>query len=478
MVYDYLVPIYNFLDPIFLVYFSIINLIYTVLFVIGAFGTFKRMKEINTEDLTSILKSNSLPEITFIVPTYNDGELILACVSNLTNLSYRYKQIIVVNDGSTDDTFPILFEALQLKSIPVFFNTVLPSKRIRGVYRSALYHEVVVIDKVNGQKYDALNAALNACQTDYFIIMDSDTYVEDSEFESLIRPIFSSPQTIAVGAAVKIFNGCQLSGREINTSAFPVDFIAGVQGVEYLRAFLMRVGWDFCGCNYIISGAFGVFIKDVVIRAGGFGPTIANDMEVIFRLNRTFRATDTPYKIVYLPDPVAWTMAPKTWKELADQRIRWHRGLLECLWFHKSVLFNPKYGRQGLIVHPFLLLFEAFEPLVELFGYVYIIVGLIFGVVNPFFLFSFLTLTMGFVFIQTLFCLLMEEFSFRKYPSVRSIVMLFVYSLIENLGYRQMTLIWRAKGFIDFIRRYDEIREDGEKLNVSINQTIKKGKIY
>jgi cellulose synthase/poly-beta-1,6-N-acetylglucosamine synthase-like glycosyltransferase len=230
----------------------------------------------------------------------------------------------------------------------------------------------------------------------------------------------------------------------------------------------MRNGWDVIGANYIISGAFGVFLKDVVIKSGGYGPTIANDMEIIMRLNRILRATKTPYEVVYLPDPVSWTEAPSTWKELADQRMRWHRGLLECLWFHKSMMFNPKYGIQGLLVHPFLLLFEAIEPLVEILGYIYIIVGWIFGIVNPLFVILFLAITIGLVFIQTLFSLIIEEFSFRRYPSFRTVSLLFAYSLIENFGYRQMTLIWRARGFISFFKRYRQIKADSKRLNSTI----------
>lgn len=477
MIHDFLLPFYKILDPIFLTYFSIINLIYTVLFIIGAVGTFKRFREVNREDFTTILQSNSLPEITFIVPTYNDSTRIISSVENLSRLTYRYKQIIFVNDGSQDDTFQILFDKLQLKSIPLFYKETLPSKPVRGLYKSGLDPKILVIDKENGEKYDAVNAALNACQTTYFVLMDSDTFIEDSEFEALIRPLLTNPETIAVGGAVKIKNGCLIEWNRIKTTSFPQNFITGIQAIEYLRTFLMRVGWDSIGGNYILSGAFGIFVKDAVVKSGGFGPTIANDMEIILRLNRVMRATDTPYQVVYLPDPVAWTDVPGTWKELADQRIRWQRGMLESLWFHKSVMFNPKYGLQGLFVHPFLFFFEAIAPLLEILGYIYIFVGWIFGIVNPLFVVTFLLITIGFVFVQTLFSLLMEEFSFRKYPSFKTILILFGYSLVECLGYRQMTLIWRAQGFWSFFKKYRKIKEDTKKLNSSIKKIVAKGKL-
>lgn len=475
--HDWLLPIYNTLDPLFLIYFTIINLVYTVLFIFGLIGTFKRMHEIHAEDVTNIFKSHSLPEINFIIPTYNDSSCIISCVKNLIDLSYRFKKIIVVNDGSTDNTLDVLSNELQLESIPIFFEPVLPSKTIKGVYRSNLYKNVIVIDKENGQKFDALNAAINACESVYFVIMDSDTFIEDSEFEALIRPIFSSPKTIIIGAAVKLKNGCQMLWNRVQTNSFPQNYVSGIQAVEYLRSFLMRVGWDYIGENYIVSGAFGVFNKNVIVQAGGYGPTIANDLEIILRVRRIMEATDTPYQIVYLPDPVAWTDGPGSWKALADQRARWHRGMLESLWFHKSVLFNPKYGFYGMFTYPFLVFFEAFEPLIEIFGYIYIIVGLIFGIVTPIFILLFLIATIGFVFIQTLFAFIIEEFSFRKYPSFKTIIKLFGYSVIENFGYRQLTLIWRAQGFVDFFKRFHEIKEDSKSMNKFLDQLIKKGKI-
>jgi cellulose synthase/poly-beta-1,6-N-acetylglucosamine synthase-like glycosyltransferase len=475
--HDWLVQFYGITDPILLIYFSIINFFYTIFFILGAIGTFKRMKEVQREDFTRILQSNNMPEITFIVPTYNDETIIFSCVENLLHLNYPYKQIIVVNDGSEDNTLQVLFEKLKLSPIPIFFHSELPSKPIRGIYKSNLYPNIIVIDKENGEKYDALNAAINACQTTYFTVMDSDTYIEDKEFEALIRPIFASPNTIALGAAVKIKNGCDTLWNRVDTSKFPKDYIAAIQAIEYQRAFLMRSGWDYIGETYILSGAFGVFTKDVIVQIGGYGPTIANDLEIILRLNRVMKATKTSFQIVYLPDPVAWTEGPASWRALKEQRIRWQRGTLESLWFNKSVLFNPKYGLHGMFVHPFLWFFEAFEPLVEIFGYFYILIGWIFGIINPFFVFSFIALTVGFVFIQTLGSLLIEEFSFRKFTSMKTLFVLFAYSLFESLGYRQLTLIWRAKGFASFFKRYREIQKNSKKLNAKINQVVRNGKI-
>lgn len=471
------VNFYKWIAPFFLLYFTAINVVYTILLIIGAAIILRRRKEISVEDFTNILRSNTLPEITFIVPAYNEAPRIMSIVENLHHLSYRYKRIILVNDGSTDDTLQILLQKLVLVPIPLEFKKILPSKPVKTVYRSLLYPEVIVIDKENGNKYDALNAALNLCKTQYFITVDADTFVNDKDFEAIIRPIMTSSDTVAVGAAVQINNGCLVQNNQISTEKFPANYTTAMQSIEYLRTFLMREGWDYVGGNFCISGAFAVLATDLVVKIGGFAPTFANDLEIIVRLHRAMKASDTPYQIVYLPDPVAWTEGPQTINALANQRLLWHRGLLETLWFHKRLFFNPKYKGFGLFVYPFMVFAEALEPLIELFTYFYIIVGLLLGIVDITFLLLFLALTWGMICIFTLFSLMIEELTFKQYPSFKSFGKLFFYSVIEMFGYRQLTVLWRLQGFVSFFKRFSTIREDSKELNSVLDEVVKKGKL-
>jgi len=465
---EFLLPIYGFLDPLFLIYFAIINVIYIVLYLFGSIRTFFRMREIRREDFKVILRSNSLPEISFIVPAYNEFENIMTTVNCLLSLTYRYKQIIIVNDGSEDETLNLLKYKLDLVSIPKYYEDKLPTKPIRGVYQSRLYPDITVIDKVNGQKFDALNAGLNVCRNDYFCNIDSDTFIDDEGFNALIRPILSSPENVSISATVRIKNGCDVNYNTISTEPFPNNYLATMQAIEYMRSALMRAGWDYAGGNYGFSGAFSCFLKDVVVEAGGFAPTFTNDLEIVIRLQRVLKDKKVAFNIIYLPDPVSWTEGPRTLKALGKQRSIWQRGELESLWFHKRLFFNPKYKAFGLFVYPFLLLGEAIEPLVEIFAYIYIIVGLIVGIVNPNFILLFLAVTLGLIFVGTLFCLIIEELSFRKY-STKSLLYLFFYSLIENFGYRQITLFWRARGTIDFFEKFGKIRKKSRAINRFIN---------
>lgn len=476
MLRDYYIHLTYWLDPFFLLYFGTINVVYCILLILGAIKLYLRRKELSIEDTTRNLRSNSLPEIAFLIPCYNESENIIPLIDNLISLVYRYKEIIIINDGSTDNTFDLIKEKLELLPIPYYYKDPMPTKPIKGIYKSKLHPEIIVIDKENGSKFDALNAALNVCSQPYFITTDADVRIDDAGFEALVRPILANPETIAIGASVRIRNGCTLDFNRIGTDRFPENYVTAMQSIEYLRAFIMRQGWDYVGGNYVLSGAFSVFVTDVLRRARGFAPTFANDLEIILRLNRLMKSTRTKYQIKYLPDPVAWTEGPQTLKLLGAQREVWQRGVFESIWFNKVLFFNPKYGRYGLFVFPFLIFGEALEPLVETLGYIYIIIGLWLGVISGFYIFLFLTVTLGFTFIFTIFCLCLEELGFKKYPTPRSLILLFLYSAIENIGYRQMTIWWRLKGFWDFLKRFGQVRKDSQKLNESMDQVIKQGK--
>lgn len=472
--HDFYVYISYWLDPFFLIYFSIINIVYTILLFFGSIKVYQRRKELRIEDFTHLLRSNSLPEISFLLPAYNEAHNIISVVSNLLGLSYRYKQIILINDGSTDNMFDLLKEQYHLIPIPRYYDEVIPTKTVRGVYRSTTHSELIVIDKENGEKYDALNAGLNACKDPYYISIDADTYIDNPGFEALIRPMLAYPKTIAIGASLRIRNGCTLNFNRISTDRFPLNFVTAMQSIEYLRAFLMRQGWDFIGGNYILSGAFSMFRTDAVKWAGGYAPTVADDLEITLRLNRMFKATQKPYIIKYLPDPVGWTEGPSTIKALSRQRFLWHRGTMEAAWFHRCFFFNFKYGRYGLFVYPFLIFGEILEPAVEALGYIYIIIGLWLGIINAYYLFLLLATIWGFVLIFSLCCLLIEELSFRKYPTLRSMSYLFLYSLLENFGFRQLTVLWRLRGIKGFFKRYHLIRIDSKNINAMVEGIYKK----
>ncbi len=471
------ITLMTFIGTVFLIYFTTINLVYSVLLLFGSLKVYRRKNQLNVEDLEYLLHSNSLPEISFIIPSYNEGMHIISTIDNLLNLSYRYKQFIVVNDGSTDNTMELLHKKYQLIPIALYYDEVIPTKPIRKLYRSYKHPELIIIDKENGKKSDAMNAGLNACMNYFYISVDADTFIDDSYFEALIHPLLLSRKLIAMGASVRIRNGCTFSYRQITTQYFPQSYISAMQSIEYLRAFLMRQGWDYFGGNFCLSGAFAAYVTTVVKKVGGYAPTVADDLEIILRLNRCLLASGVNYTINYIPDPVAWTDAPSTFKELGRQRFLWHRGTMEASWFHRVMFMNPRYGKYGLFVFPFLVFAEILEPIMEVLGYIYLGIGLWYGLFHLTSILLVVLIIWAFTFVNSIFCLLIEEITFNKYPTFRSIALLFFYSFIENFGYRQMTLFWRIHGFIGFFQRYDEIKRDSKNINEEVEKVIKKGSL-
>ena len=468
-VFSALVP---YVDVFFFIFFAIINLVYAVLLLVGALTVYRRKQELNFEDLEYLLHSNSLPEIAFIIPSYNEGDDLIMMIDNLINLSYRYKKIIVVNDGSTDNTMETTIKKYELIKIAKFYKDELPTKHVRGIYKSLRHPELIILDKENGQKQDALNAGLNACSNHFFIGIDADTFIDDSSFAAIVQPMLTSPKLAAMGVSVRIRNGCTFSFRRVTTFDFPQNFWASVQSLEYLRSFLMRQGWNYFGGNVCLSGAFGIFVTDIVKKAGGYADTFTNDLEITLRLNRVLLDENIEYKIVYIPDPAAWTDVPTSYKVLSNQRSVWHRGTMECGWFHRIMFFNPKYKQYGLFAFPFLIFSEIVEPIVELLGYLYIFLGLYLGVFtyNSVLLLFFIIWVFTFAF--TIFCIFIEEITFNKYPSLRTIFLLFLTCLVENFGYRQMTILWRMHGMIEFFKHFKETSVASIKVNAAIAKSV------
>lgn len=477
MVNERIASFFNWFDPFFLWYFSAINFVYALLLLLGSIYIYSRRKEISIEDFTRILNSNSLPEITMIIPFYNESEYLLKAIENILNLSYRYKQIIAVNDGSEDDSLEILKEKLELVEIPQFFKEPLPTQRIRAVYQSKSHRDIIILDKEHGTKFDANNAGINACTNPYFICIDADTIIDDIGFQALIRPILSSPDTVAVGAAVRINDGCKLVYNKITTERFPTRFLAMMQALEYIRSFQMRQGWNYLGGNFVVAGAFSVFPRNLIVNIGGYSPTVAEDMEIVVRLHRIMKKAKLPYKVIYLPDPVAWTSVPDTVKALAYQRGRWHRGLLETLWYHKAMCCNPQYGFFGFFNYPFWIWGEGLEPVIEALGFLVIIIGWILGFLNTQFFILLLGISLGFSILYTLTCVLIEELSFKKYTSLRTLIIFIIAALMENFGYRQMTLWWRLQGTAGFFMRFKEVRKETRLIDKYVKKSLKKGKL-
>ncbi len=332
------------------------------------------------------------------------------------------------------------------------------TRRVRAVYRSRRHRELWLIDKVNGGKADALNVGLKVCRTPFFCAMDADSPLEHDALDRIVRPFLEDERTIASGGFVRVGNDCVVRSGRVEQVRLPGRLLAAFQVVEYLRAFLSgRMGWGALGCTLIISGAFGLFRRSTVIDAGGFcSDTGGEDMELVVRLHRHCLERRKPYRITFVPDPVAWTEVPETLGGLARQRDRWQRGLPHSLLRHRRMLGNPRYGRIGLVAFPFHFAFEMLGPVIEIIGYATLLAAFLLGRLSPLFALTFFMLAFVFGVTLSVAAVAQEELSFRRYPRLRDVCSLFLIGIIENLGCRQLTTLWRARGLLSALRRSKE----------------------
>ncbi|MBU1669489.1 MAG: glycosyltransferase [Actinobacteria bacterium] len=437
-------------------YFAAINTVYLVLFSAAFVGSIKYNRRRRFIDFNEVFRSPLTPSISVLVPAYNEESTIVESVRAILLLRYPHFEVVVVNDGSSDRTLELLGERYNLRRIAKFVPDRVPCEPIRGVFVSSDHDNLVVVDKENGGKADALNAGINVSRHDLVCVIDADSLIEPEGLLKVARPFIENPSTtVAVGGLVRIINGCTVESGTVTQVRLPRNPIANLQTVEYLRAFLGgRIGWSTLRSLLIISGAFGLFDRRLAIAVDGYRrDTVGEDMDLIVRMHRYLRREKRKYRIFFVPDPVCWTEAPEKIRQLGKQRDRWQRGLIETLTANLGMLVNPRYGPIGLVAMPYFFLFEMIGPAIELTGYVFIVLALVLGLLNVQFLYLFLALAFGYAIAVSLFAVLLEGIALQHYPRVPALLKLAFYSVAENIGYRQINAWWRTKAFFTLFTR-------------------------
>lgn len=437
------------------IFMAFVIIVYSFMLIVSLFQL-KKLKNLDEyEPFRDLLQVSYTKPVSILVPAYNESAGIIGSVRSLLSIEYPEYEVVVINDGSKDDTLEKLIEKFDLISINEVVHQKIKAKKVKAVYRSKLHKQLIVVDKENGGKADALNAGINISKFPYFCSIDGDSVLERDAFLKVMKPIIeSNGKVIASGGSVRIANGCEIESGEVIKIGLSKKPLVVMQVIEYLRAFLMgRIGLSRHNLLLIVSGAFGVFSKQWVIDAGGYSHTVGEDMELVVRLHRLIKEKKADSQIVYIPDPVCWTEAPESPKFLRRQRSRWHRGLFESLWIHRKLLFNPKYGSIGMVSMPYFFIIEFLGPLVEFFGYLIMIASLFLGGVYTEFAILLFLLSILYGSIFSMAAVILEEWSLRKFPNVSDLLRLFLFSMTETLWYRPLTVFWRCEGFLHVLTR-------------------------
>ena len=428
---------------------------YLVLTIFSAISLRKYLRKNSYVDYNSIVSSPLAPTLSVIAPAFNESRTIIDNIRTLLSLYYNNYEVIVVNDGSEDDSLEKMISTYELEKVNYYFDYRLPCKRIRGVYKSQnrSFKKLTVIDKMNGGKADSLNAGLNVSKNDLVVSIDADSIMEPDALLKLVKPFMEAKEkkVIGAGGVIRIANSCEISGGHIKEVHLPKKFLPRAQVMEYTRAFLMgRMAWSELDGLLLISGALGMFDREIVIQAGGYHTnTVGEDMELVVRIRRYMVDNNLSYDVVYIPDPLCWTEVPSTIKVLARQRSRWTRGTMETLITHRKLFFNRRYGKLGMLGYPYWLMFEYLAPIIEFLGILWFIFLAITGKLNwPFFL-----LLTGFVYFfavsLSIWAVLFEEVTFHKYEKRRDVLRLIGTAFLEPVFYHPLVMLMTIKGNID-----------------------------
>jgi len=396
------------------------------------------------------------PPVSVIAPAFNEQLSIVDNVRALLALEYPEHEVIVVNDGSNDDTLQTLIDGFQLTPVVREQSVALQMTRVLGAYASPAYPNLLVVDKENGRKADAANAGIGFARNPLICVIDADSIIEPDGLLRATEPFMSDDGSlVAVGGAIRIVNGCAVRGGHIERMGLSPRWLPRFQVIEYMRAFITaRVANANLGMLTLISGAFGIFKRSVVVEVGGYRhDTVGEDLELVVRIHRHMCEQRRPYRLAFVPEIVCWTEAPETLGGLRNQRSRWEQGGLETLWWHRRMLFNPRYGRVGLVAMPIQFLEDVLGPPLELLGYVVVPLCWALGLLSGELALAFLGLTFAFGTAISIGTLVLEERQLRRTPTAADLSRLAAAAVLENFGYRQINLLYRLKGMWRFARK-------------------------
>ena len=396
------------------------------------------------------------PPIALVIPAFNEQLNIVETVRSMLSLEYPNYEVIVVNDGSKDQTLQRLIDGFGLVPFHRPHEEALAHEPIRGIYGSPTTDRLVVVDKTNGGKADAQNAGINVCRAPIFCVIDGDSLLEPDALMRAMQPFIEDPErTVAVGGTIRIANNSIVESGRVKAIRLPRKILPLFQVMEYLRAFLMaRLAWSRINTLMLVSGAFGVFRRREVVAVGGFTKgSMGEDLDLIIKLHRHMIDQKKPYRIEFIPEPVCWTEAPETLRVLARQRSRWQRGALEVFFRYRHMLFNPRYGRVGTLGLGHILVVDVVGPVMEVLGYILMPLFWLLGVLSVEHLLAYTALVFIYGVFISVASLILEESELQRFPHARDLVILGMVAVLENFGYRQINNFWRVKGYWQFLRQ-------------------------
>jgi cellulose synthase/poly-beta-1,6-N-acetylglucosamine synthase-like glycosyltransferase len=469
------------IEKLFIIYFAGYFLFDLLLFFIFLI-TFRTEKEKSKLVLNHEEEFNN-HKVSVIVPAYNEEVSIVQCVKMLINLDYPDYEVIVINDGSKDNTLKKLLNALKLKQVELNQNNFINTKEIRSVKKST-DQKITVIDKENGGKADSINTGINYSSGELICTIDADSILDTSSLKKVVVPLINDSKVFVSGGQLAISNDTVIENNKVISSKMPGNYWVLWQIVEYIKSFMVsRVSLSKLNALLIMSGAFSVFRRKDLLKIGGFltvinkhkyiednsgvdNTTVGEEMEIVVRLWRYYLENKKKAKAVYMPLPICWTEVPDNYKNIFKQRARWHLGLAESLSIHKKLLFDLKYRATGLLAMPYYIFFELFSPLIKLLVIIYLIVISFMGLINTqWVLLMFLLITITAALLTSFLTVYIEQWSQKlakrnrealRYKTLLDWIKLLTASIIGDFIYSTVKMFAQLKGLVDYFRKKNE----------------------
>lgn len=443
------------------IFFFYYVFIYAIVFFISTISSVLELNEDRRKrkyfNKLSIKSNDNYVPVSILVPAYNEESTVADCIESLAHQDYPDYEIIVIDDGSSDNTSSVVVDRFKLKKVARPIRRLVKCKKEESIYEGVINNKIKItlVKKENGGKADALNMGINISNYPLFISLDADSILQKDSLTNIVMPYMEDDITVAVGGNIKVSNSVVLDNGEVVKILTPKNLIVIFQTIEYFRVFLTtRVWFNKFNGNLIISGAFGLFKKSSVINVGGYDTnTIGEDMDLVVKLHSFYRKNKLPYSIKYSHKAICWSQVPEKYKDLKGQRRRWHIGLITSLYTHKYILLNPKYGLVGVFSFLYFAIFEMLSCVVDVFGLVVIVVSYFLGFLNIDFLFTFLIVYIGYGIVISIASIILERYSFKNTLNFKSIFVYTIFSVFEGFGYRQLCGLFRLSGFFGYKKR-------------------------
>lgn len=413
--------------------------------------------------------------ITLLIPAYNEARIISSCIEGIFQLDYLNYEVMIINDGSTDNTLSILNENLKLVPIIIPKANLLRHNPIINCYQSSLFPKIFVLDKINGGKSDSLNAGIEYTTNEIIITLDADCILSSQSLHP-INANFKNKRIIAGGGVVQVVQGIR-HDKTHPTSRFNVQGIIKYQIAQYLTDFyLHKVTKAKFNAITVLSGAFAIFRRSALNELDGFRKTIGEDMDITLRMHQLIKRKHLNKRIIFIPEATCYTECPDNFRDLFRQRFRWQKAFMDCIIKYRSSFFKD-FG-VGLSLY---LLFDSFIlGTICAFSTLIFIIILLFDSTNQFLALVLFSISILLGASQTIASLHISQqfgFSYSRIDCVR----FYLFAFIETISYRLLGLVFCTLGTIMYFfnkHNWNKVKRSRRNYEVTTNLTISNNLLF